>query len=173
MQLNNKSENERVINAIFALDEINAKFSALKKKYEVKKAEYEKEIKNFMFVNGIDGLKFDNNELNGKVNYDVKFIKQKKVIFDADKLEQVIDDKELLNEIIIKNYTITDMEGLIKYLKSCGVNPKIFKQYIKVDKSVDTATMDRLFDIGEIKMKDVKGTYTVKENAGYIKISKE
>jgi hypothetical protein len=172
MQLNNNSENKKVVSAIYALDEMNEKFKAMKKKYETKKEIYEREIKNFMFINGIDGIRFMDVKLN-KVKYDVKLVKNKKVIFDAEKLEQAIADKELLNEIIVKKYEIIDINGLVEYLKSCGVNPKKFKQYIRVEKSVDTATLDRLFDVGEIKMQDVKDTYTIKENAGYIKISKE
>lgn len=162
MLLRNKKD-DGIKEAVLELYKLNANFKDFEKRYKSRKSEYESVIKKFMSAKNDSQINFD--------NVDVKLIKQKKVIFDAEKLEQVINDKELLNEIIIKEYTITDMVGLSRYLKSCGVNPKIFKTFLHVEKSVDMPTIDRMFDVGDLKLEDLNDAYTVSENEGYIKIN--
>jgi hypothetical protein len=72
---------------------------------------------------------------------------------------------------VVKRYNIIDMEGLIKYLKSCGVNPTKFKSYIGVEKSVNMNAFNQLYDLGEIQKSDIEGCYTVNKSASYLKIN--
>lgn len=79
-------------------------------------------------------------------------------------------DKEFCNEIIQKEYSVNDMYGLTKYLKSCGVDPSIFRKFIDVYEAVDKAALDKMFELGDLKVEDLKGCYTVKESKPYISI---
>lgn len=97
-------------------------------------------------------------------------IQNTKVVFDADSVEFVLS-KENGKRVISKQYTITDMDGLIKYLKSCGVNPQEFKKYISVTKSVDNKELEKLEELGEISLEDLEGCYDVIKSEPYFKIS--
>lgn len=67
------------------------------------------------------------------------------------------DAEELFNYegidklVIDKSYTITDINRLIIYLKSCDVDPKAFKSFINVTKTVDEKKLDKLADLGLIR----------------------
>ena len=63
------------------------------------------------------------------------------------------------------------MEGLTKYLKSCGVNPKEFKKYIAVDETVDTEMLDHMYSVGTITRKQVDGCYKVQVGNPQIRIT--
>ena len=78
----------------------------------------------------------------------------------AEKLKKRVS-KEVYKQCIMKHYEITDMQGLIRYLKTCGVDPKIFKQFISVDEKVDTDAIDKANELGLLETHDIRGCYTV------------
>ena len=172
--LKNKQENEKIKLAVIELFEESEKFKQIKEAYEKKRDSLQVQIRNFMYVNGVDdfrflaqtGSRFSTNNCPLKV----KNVKQRKVEFDIPKLEKRFE-KELLNKFIKKEYKITDWEGLVEYLKSCGVNPKKFLSYVEVTKTVDGKKLDELSELGEITRQDLKGCYTITENVGYIRIT--
>lgn len=92
------------------------------------------------------------------------------VKFDADKLEKALG-KKLSQDVIIKQYQITDMAGLIAYLKECGVDPRIFKSFLHVSKSVDTKALDQLEELGKITADQVKGCYTITRQKPYFTVN--
>lgn len=105
---------------------------------------------------GIDKLVIDNEDLEGNelvVNLVVNKVQKTSVIFDVDALENNLS-KEMCKDVIDKSYTITDINRLIIYLKSCGVDPKVFKSFINVTKTVDEKKLDKLADLGLIKKKN-------------------
>lgn len=93
-----------------------------------------------------------------------------KLEFDLVKLEKALG-KELSKTVISKRYEIIDMEGLIAYLKECGVDPKIFKSFLLVSRSLDTQEFDRLADIGKITQDQIEGCYTVKKQKPYFTVN--
>lgn len=158
----------KMMQEIEELFTLNEKFKHIKKQYEDKKKKLEVSIKNFMYSNGgLDTLSFKTNESEKMV---VKKVSPRKIIWDPDKLEEKLD-KELCNELIEKIYVVNDMQGLIKYLKSCGVNPKKFKSFLNIEKKVKTDVLQQMDDLGEISLEDVKGCYVVKESESYLKIT--
>ena len=62
------------------------------------------------------------------------------------------------------------MNALTAYLKECDVDPKIFKSFISVSKSVDVQELDRLEEIGKITAEQVKGCYTIKKQNPYFTV---
>lgn len=100
----------------------------------------------------------------------VNRVEKTSIEWDADKLEKRID-KNVAKQVIKKQYRITNMKGLTEYLKECGVDPKIFKKFISVDKTVDDKAIDRLGDIGALTVKSVSGCYRVKCQKPYFTVS--
>jgi hypothetical protein len=63
------------------------------------------------------------------------------------------------------------MNGLITYLKDCGISPKVFKSFISVRKTVNTKELDRLEELGKITAEQIKGCYTVKSQSPYFTVN--
>ena len=59
---------------------------------------------------------------------------------------------------------------MIAYLKECNVDPKIFKSFLIVSKTVDTKELDRLDELGKISTEQVKGCYTIKRQKPYFTV---
>lgn len=100
----------------------------------------------------------------------VKSIRRKTVDWNADKLKKALE-KKLFSKVVRKTYTINDMEGLVKYLKSCGVDPKKFKSFISVETEVDGKEIDKLYSVGGITKEQIKGCYEVNMSDPYIRIT--
>ena len=102
----------------------------------------------------------------------IKRIQSSKVEFDLVKLEKALG-KQLSHEVIIKHYEISDMNGLNEYLKECGVDPKIFKSFLSISRSLNVVALDRLADLGKITQEQIEGCYTVKKQNPYFTVSVE
>lgn len=175
MMLQNKQENEEVKHQAIELFELEAKYKAITKQYEKKKSRLVLAIRNFMFrtKDANDEIRFlaQSGETFSKENrmLRVRRIVPKTVIWDVDKLEAKLD-KELSSQVVSKRYTITDMKGLTTYLRSCGVDAKVFKSFIEVEKIVDAGALEQLNATGSLSMQDVKGCFTVQEKSSYLRL---
>lgn len=114
---------------------------------------------------GISKLVIDNDDLEGN-ELVVNKVQKTSVIFDIDALENNLS-KEMCKDVIDKSYTITDIDRLIVYLKSCGVDPKVFKSFINVTKTVDEKKIDKLADLGLISKEQFEGCYILKRQKPY------
>lgn len=117
---------------------------------------------------GIDKYVVDNEDLEGN-ELVVNRVQKTSVIFDIDALENNLS-KEMSKDVIDKSYTITDINRLIIYLKSCGVDPKVFKSFINVTKTVDEKKLDKLADLGLIRKEQLEGCYTLKRKKPYFTV---
>lgn len=146
------------------------------KYYEEVRKKEQIAVSNFMFTNlPKDQNSFDI-ELDEGANYYVNHtklrvtkVRTKKVVWLLDKLKQRLT-KETYKDIVDKTYTINNIQGLIKYLKSCGVDPKKFKKYIEVEERLNETKLDSYYEIGALDKKDLEGCYTVKMGEPYIKL---
>lgn len=134
-------------------------------------------ISNFMFTNLQKGQNNFEVELDEGADYysnhvklSVTRVRTKKVVWLLDKLKKKLT-KEIYKEIVDKTYTVNDMNGLIKYLKTCGVDPKRFKKFIDVEEEINQVKMDFYYDTGKVKQSDVDGCYEVKMGEPYIRIT--
>lgn len=143
---------------------------------EVRKKE-QLSISNFMFTN----LPKDQNsfeiELDEGVGYytnhmklNVTRIRTEKVTWLLDKLKQRLG-KDIYKDVVDKTYTINDIQGLIKYLKSCGVDAKKFKKFIDVDETLNETKLDTYYETGALKKSDIEGCYDVKMGEPYIRLT--
>lgn len=81
--------------------------------------------------------------------------------------------KQVWKKLVKKRYEIVDMKGLAQYLKSCGVNPVIFKGFIEVTETIDEKQIERLGDLGELTPHNIAGCYVVKSSKPYYKLKRK
>lgn len=145
-----------------------------------------KEISNYMFCNkdkdgkplktidvlvdGGTGKEGDELALKPQL-FRVTKSRSRKIVFTVEGLKKVLS-KEFQKKVIRKRYEITNFDGLKEYLKSCGVDPKVFKKFICVTESVDEEKMEHLYALGYINIKDLKGSYELKESKESITVKK-
>ena len=145
-------------------------YNAVRKKEQVA-------ISNFMFTS----LPSDENSFEivldegetyytSHVRLNVTRIRTKKVTWLLDKLKQKLG-KETYNDVVDKTYIINDMQGLVRYLKSCGVDAKKFKKFIDVDETLNETKLNTYYETGALKTKDIEGCYTVKMGEPYIRLT--
>lgn len=91
--------------------------------------------------------------------------------YDIEKLKQKLND-ELFMEVTDRTYVITDINEMIKLMKDAGVRAKDFKALIDTKISVDREALKKLYEVGEISMKMLKGAYTATISKS-IKITEE
>lgn len=106
------------------------------------------------------------------VKLKVTRVRKKSITWDIDKLKKKLD-KKVIKKIVTKKYTINDMNGLIEYLKECGVNPKKFKKFLTVDEELNEIELNRLYDLGEISKEQINGCYKMEMSEPYIKLTEQ
>lgn len=147
------------------------------KYYEEVRKKEQLSISNFIFTN----LPKDQNsfeiELDEGVGYytnhiklNVTRIRAKRVTWLLDKLKQKLG-KDTYKDVVDKTYTINDIQGLIKYLKSCGVDAKKFKKFIDVDETLNETKLNTYYETGALKKSDIEGCYDVKVGEPYIRLT--
>lgn len=143
---------------------------------EVRKKE-QLAISNFMFTNlpkNQNSFEIELDEGAGYYTNHVKLnvtrIRTKKITWLLDKLKQKLG-KDVYSEVVDKTYTVNDMQGLIKYLKRCGVDPKKFKKFIDVKEELDETKLNTYYETGALKKEDIEGCYDVKMGEPYIRLT--
>lgn len=159
---------------ILHLYEINEAKKEYDRNYEAEKKETVRRIEKFMSINGVNSFKLSTL---GSTNFrdDIRNLKCSKVIsrrvnYDAEKIEKRLD-KDLAGKFIEKEYIVNNMNGLISLLKKSGVSASEFKKFIDVKRKVNKSKLDKLSEVGEINVEDIKGCYSVEEISSYIKIT--
>ena len=170
-KLNNKSYNAEVAEKIIELHNLKESHKQSEAEYKKSVEKLTRDIKNFMFVHGIDSLSFELKQLseNGKHQQVVcKQITPVSVIFDAEAVDKKVD-KHMSSRIIQKEIVIDDWNGFTKYMKEMGASFKNIKRYISARKTVDRKALENADKLGQISLADLKGCYSVKKSASYLK----
>lgn len=162
----NMKEISKSVKALYNLQQQKKDFD---KYYNETRKKEQLAISNFMFSNLKDNVNtFDIGV--GDKSIKVTKVRTKKIIWDIEKLKQRIP-KKLIKQFVNKTYTINNMQGLIEYLKQCGVDARKFKKFIEVTEEVDNDKLNNLSELGEIKAKDLNGCYELQLGEPYIKIT--
>lgn len=147
------------------------------KYYEEVRKKEQLMISNFMFTNLPKGQNSFEIELDEGATYyanhvkvNVTRVRTKKITWLLDKLKQKLG-KEIYNDVVDKTYTINDMQGLIEYLKTCGVDPKKFKKFIDVEEKLNETKLNIFYETGALRKSEIEGCYTVKMGEPYIRIT--
>lgn len=164
-----KLNSEECIQAITTFVQKQKKYKQIQTRFSEIKANFYNDMEDYFECNNIDGkLTIDSGIDAGK--FTVTRVQSTKVEFNADKLEKALG-KELSQSVIQKHYEIVDMNGLITYLKECGINPKVFKSFISVHKTVNMKELDRLEELGKITAEQIRGCYTIKSQNPYFTVN--
>lgn len=147
------------------------KFEKVKKQYEELKEQFETEMLELTEALGKKRVLFDSDNLvDGNELLSVRKVEKTSIEWDADKLERKLP-KSVAKKVIKKKYSIANMLGLIEYLKSCGVDPKVFKKYLNIERTVDVKAVEQLGNVGEISVQQISGCYIVKCHKPYFTLS--
>lgn len=92
--------------------------------------------------------------------YSCKLVQPQSVVYSSEKIREAFD-KDFCNEVIDKQYIISDMDGLKTLLKKYGVNPKEFSKFLKIVETVNVGRLDQLYELGELKIEDMAGCYEI------------
>lgn len=147
------------------------RFEQIQTRFSEIKTDFYNDMEDYFKYNNIDGkLTINCDEFDSAESFVVTRIQSSKVEFNPDKLEKALG-KELSCDVIQKHYEIVDMTGLVSYLQGYGINPKVFKSFISIRKSVNTKELDRLESLGKITAEQIKGCYTVKSQNPYFTVN--
>lgn len=164
-----KLNSEECKQAIITFFQKQKKFKQVQTRFGEIKTEFYSDMEDYFECNNIDGkLTIDCGMNMGTVS--VTRIQSSRVEFNPDKLEKALG-KELAQDVIQKHYEIIDMNGLVTYLRECGISPKVFKSFISIRKTVNTKELDRLEELGKITAEQIKGCYTIKSQNPYFTVN--
>ena len=158
--------------AIITFFQKQKKFKQIQSRFGEIKTDFYNDMEDYFKCNGFENkLTIECEDYNeGCQTFTVTRIQNSKVEFNPDKLEKVLG-KELAQDVIQKHYEITDMSGLVSYLQGYGIEPKVFKSFISVRKTVNVKELDRLEELGMITAEQLKGCYTIKSQNPYFTVN--
>ena len=169
MRQTNKISKVDFERSVILLYEKTKRFKELESKFKQIKESCTKCFDEYFAQNHIDKSQFvqSDDEVLGGIT--VTKVQRTSVKFDANKLERALK-KSVASKAIEKRYEIIDMKGLVEYLKTCDVDPQIFKSFIDVTKTVNVNELERLSELGEIDDEQVEGCYTITNSDPYYKL---
>lgn len=147
----------------------NKQFKEYKRTYEEEKEKLTSELIDFLDRFELDKLDFEVSTLSNNCIVRVSKRTKTTINYDVSKIVSKVD-KELCNSFIDKEYHIDDINGLVKYLKTCNVDAKKFKSFIRVEETVNKNKLEQLFQLGDITTEDLKGCYSFKQSKPYIDV---
>lgn len=151
------------------------KFKDIEKKFKKLKSDLNEELEDyFQNTDTKSGESFTNYEFETDKCI-AKRVQATSIVFDVDKLEKALKkiDRQIANAVIVKKCEIYDVEGFIAYLKELGADPKIFKSFLTVQKSVDKDELNRLSELGKITVDKISGCYSVQKKNPYYTVKRK
>ena len=99
----------------------------------------------------------------------VSKIQKARISWNISKLRSILG-KEVSKQVIDKKYTIVNMQGLIEYLKSCGVDPGGCSIIIRIEEAVNVKELDQMEQIEKVNEEYLKSCYSVKLQDPYYSV---
>lgn len=170
MKKANKKSSKYFEDAVRSFLVDQAVFKTTKENFENAKEQFYKDMDEYFESKKLDDSVVFEYPMLGQSALKVTRIQRASVDFKVDKLEKALP-KDVAKKAIIKKYEVVDMQGLISYLKECNVDPQVFKSFLNITKSVDTKVMDKLEELGQISIEQIKGCYSLKKSTPYYTVS--
>ena len=151
------------------------RFKKVKASFEESKESFEGLLGKFLEAEGSDAFRFEypETELGDGVAVTVSRQQRVSIVFDADKVDAIAKRKIAGHGHLIvvdKTYEVSDIGGLVAYLKGIGADPAIVKSFLNVRKSVRQEGLDQAESLGVITREDLKGCYTVNKSKPFFKL---
>lgn len=172
MKKHRKVSEDDFTSAVQLLQEKTRKFKEVEERFKQLKVTCTQTINRYFEENGIK--KSTTVNCGGSISNDIRVSKVERVSvsFDADKVEKALP-RNIQEKVINKKYEINDLYGLVNYLKSCGVSPKLFKSFLDITKTVNVEELERLIELGEVNESDLDGCFSVTKFEPYYKLKVE
>lgn len=159
--------------------EAKIEYEKAKKYYEDVRKKEQLVVSNYMFSNlGKNQNSFTITLDEGayfyanKTDFSVSRVRRKKVTWDIEKLKQKLP-KDVLKRALKRTIIIDDFSGLVKYLKSFGVDPLRFKAFLRVEEQVDEESLDQMYELGNVDHDMLNGCYAVELGEPLIRMTKK
>lgn len=171
-----RSVKEQLTESVKNLYEAKLEYERAKKYYEAVKQKETVKINNCFFTSCSSRktfqicLKDGMNYYNSPKKIRVTKVSPQKFHWNTKELKRKLK-KHVYNKIVTRKYVIADYEELVKYLKSCGVDPAVFKSYITAEDKLDMKVFEKEYGIGNIKLSDVEGCYRVEDGEPYLRVA--
>lgn len=148
------------------------RFRAVEEKFKAIKEDFESEMESMFHDRSCNSIAITNHSLAIGEPDTIKVTKVERtsIRWNVDKLKKRVP-REIAKQVLRKEYRITNMPQLVKYLKSCGVDPAVFKQFITVEESVDQDAIDKMGELGYVSPQQISGCYVVECSKPYFKVS--
>lgn len=147
-------------------------FSDTKKAFDQLKKSFEEEMELVFVKSKTDSVSFSI----GSDYKDELFVVKKRcrtyIKWNFQKLAINLGNK-LFKQVVNKKYIVNDMLGLIEYLKSCNVDPNIFKKYIDIEYSLNEAELDNLELLGKVKAEQLEGCFDLSFSKPWYSVEKK
>lgn len=147
-------------------------FFDIKKAFDQFKKSFEEEMELVFAESKTDSVSFSV----GSDYKDELFVVKKRcrtyIKWNFQKLAKNLGNK-LFKQVVNKRYIVNDMLGLIEYLKSCNVDPNIFKKYIDVEYSLNEAELDNLELLGKVKAEQLEGCFNLSFSKPWYSVEKK
>lgn len=147
-------------------------FSDIKKAFDQLKKSFEKEMELVFAESETDSVSFSVGSDYGNEFFVVKKRCRTYIKWNFQKLAINLGNK-LFKQVVNKKYIVNDMLGLIEYLKSCNVDPNIFKKYIDVEYSLNEAELDNLELLGKVKAEQLEGCFNLSFSKPWYSVEKK
>lgn len=156
--------------ALLDYQQKNERFKELKKQIEEYKKDFYEMANSFFKENDSKSFTVIDDELDANV-VKLTMVENVKVEFDAEKLEKKLG-KKISHSVITKKAIIYDIDGFISYMKEIGASPKKVKSFLEIQREVDKSKIENMSEVGDIKLSDIKGCYSVKKGNPYYRLTK-
>lgn len=147
-------------------------FSDIKKAFDQFKKSFEEEMELVFAESKTDSVSFSVGSDYKDELFVVKKRRRTYIKWNFQKLAINLGNK-LFKQVANKKYIVNDMLGLIKYLKSCNVDPNIFKKYIDVEYSLNEAELDNLELLGKVKAEQLEGCFNLSFSKPWYSVEKK
>lgn len=156
-----------VKDSLYRLYTAKENFDYAKEYYDTVRKKENVVISNYIFSELPKGSKSFDIELDDgerfykdKKTFSVCTYRRTTVTWLIDKLKETFP-KKTFNKFVDKTYTINNMPGLIEYLKTCNVDPAVFKMFVDVECTVNKEKLDNLYNLGEVTKKQLRDCYII------------
>lgn len=104
-------------------------------------------------------------------SYEVTRVVKTTTTYDTTIAKEVLS-KEVYKKVIIPQYEVINMEGLMDYLKTFGVDKKSLKDYFVCSVSIDKEKLENCVALGEISNKEKEAIEVKTEGSTYYTVKK-
>lgn len=150
-------------------------FEATQRSFDEEKLEFKQEMDKYFNMVADDDNKFMINlktEVKGIKKVICQRISHVEVTFDVDKLKKVLTKKQ--SKIVVKkHYQVNNWPGLLNLLKESGVEWKEFLKYVDVSESVDESALEKLVEVGEVDIEEIKDCSSANVKTQYYKLTEK